>query len=392
MVYNISEAPFTLIPELSGRAGILGNRIYSVYTGITRYTDDYGETFTDLPNNLPDFGADYYVHFSRDGTMFVSRSRQFFRAESPYTDFTNVVNFSTTGSVINTWGFTEDSDGVLYISEYGNYVDVENGGYVNLLYWYKSINKGLSWTRYDNLKHTDTKHIHQIKVNPYTDELYITTGDRDKRLFKSTDKGESFTEVVPTVYPDQTAENINYGGFTGVGFYPDGSILWGTDWQPTKDGQYWNWFVKSQGTDVNSFSYAPMEKKYYGFCGELITDPNTGEAWTLLRDEFGEDDVVSAVMYSEDFGESWKPLVETDLVSTLQMETMFRTQENFIADMPYIFLSVLNYGVVRFDRNLKPENDNEYIPGYLKNATVYLRVDGRLRKGNVMGARKVLAN
>ena len=377
MVYQIEESRFEIIPTISGRAAVKGSRIYSVYAGITRYTDDYGETYVDLQNNLPAYSQDYYVHIAKSGTMIVSKTRQVFRSVYPYTNFTNVVNLSTTGSYINTWGFTEDSDGVLYLSEYGNYKMVGETSFTNVLLWYKSTNDGLSWTKYTNLQDKDTKHIHQIKVNPYTQVLYATTGDAYKRLFKSHNKGENWEEVIPTNFPDKTSQNINYGGFTGVGFYPDGTILWGTDWQPTNNGTYWNWHTKSKGHDVNSFTYKKMEKRYYGFSGEIVTDPTTGEAWNMVRDEFGEDDVVSAVMYSQDYGNTWTPLVETPTISTMQMGTILRTEENFIPDFPYIFLDVMNHGVVRFPRNLKP------IPppvksDQIKTASFYQNINGEI--------------
>ena len=376
MSYDLSAG--RKIENMDTGSAIFDSKIYTVKSGTTYTSDDWGETFTSVTNNLPT--ADYYLtHFTKDGTMIVSKTRQVFRAVYPYTEFTNVVNLTTTGSRVLRWGFTQDNDGVLYMTEYGNYVDTVNGGYVNIMYWYKSTNDGLSWTKHDNLQTRDTKHFHQIKVNPFTNVLYVTTGDMNKLLFKSTDKGETWEEVIPTTYPSKTAENTNYGGFTGIGFFENGEILWGTDWQPRDPdtGQYWNWYVKSVGDDVNSFTYEKMPKAYYGFAGDIMTDQVTGEAWMSLTDEFGESDVYPALMYTNNRGATWKPLVELPVEGTLNGRRIIAYSDNSIKDSPFIFWDVIGEGIMRVDRNLKPQEDAA-LSENVNRATFYLNLDGRI--------------
>ena len=356
MVYQLNEAS-EKIEWLNGNGTLYNGKIWSVEGGKTRFSDDWGDTYTELANNLPSYSVGYHTHFTKSGTMIVSKNKDVYRAEEPYTDFTYVLGLHTTQSVVRRWGFTEDNDNILFMTEYGNYPNPEGSGYLNIMYWYKSEDEGLTWTKHDNLKQTDGKHFHQLKVDPLTNNLYITTGDDNKRVFKSTNKGETWQEVIPATYPNQTSENINYGGHTGLAFFSTGEILWGTDWQPRnpETGDFWNWFVRSQGDNVNSFIYQKIEKKHYGMTSDINTDYYTGEAWTSLSDEFNESDVHPVLMYTKNKGISWEPLVELPAESNLVASGLIAYADNTIKDSPYIFWNIVNYGVVRISRDLKPE-------------------------------------
>lgn len=354
-------------------------KLYTVKGGKTYVSEDWGDSFSSVDNNLA--AAPYYnVHFTRSGVMIASKTREVFRAEYPYTDFTNVVNLTTTGSRINRWGFTEDDDGVLYMVEYGNYVDVETGGYLNIMYWYKSVNDGISWTKHDNLKNRDTKHFHQIMFSPFDKNLYITTGDANKLVFKSVDKGDTWEEIIPTTYPSQDERNIEYGGHTGIGFFETGEILWGTDWQPRdpETGNYWNWYVRSQGDDVDSFTYKKMPKKYYGLAGDIITDQVSGEAWMSLTDEFREPDVHPVLMYTSDKGKNWDALVEIPTNSDLNARGLIAYQDNSIKDSPYIFWDVIGEGIVRVSRDLKPKEGEPTTTEKIDSAMFYINSNNKI--------------
>lgn len=386
MVIGLFDDKIELCNGISTRATIVNGRIWSVLgNNITRYSDDFGDTFVDIPNDLPFGTTDYYVHMTSTGAMIVSRGNGIYRAVAPYTTFTQVTSFSTTGSILREWAFTEDNDNVLYIAEYGNYVDTVNGGYVNIMYWYKSLDDGLTWTRYTNLYDVDNKHIHMLQVNPFTNDLYVTTGDGLKLMFKSTDKGESWQEIIPDEYPSKTSENIEYGGFTGINFFSTGEIIYGTDWQPRdpETGKYWNWFVRSMGDDTSTFVYEKIEHEYYGMCSSLVNEQYGSRAWMSLKDEFMESDVKPVMMYTEDKGVNWNPLVELPADDVYNAGRIINPPSDFSTTTnPYIFWEVTGYGVVRFPKSLSPIPTDPPITtnGTVKNVSMFMNVGGVIKE------------
>lgn len=354
---------WALCNKVSTKGTFAGTVIWSVtLDGFTRSTSDFGKTYTEAPNNLPTIAIDYYVNIAKNGTMLVSKGREVFRAVYPYVYFTKVLSLSTTASVVRSWGFTEDSDGNLYMSEYANYKDA-NGDWVNLIVWYNSSDDGLTWSANTNLQYADNKHIHQLKINPFTGIMYATTGDTNKLLFKSSDRGVNWEQVVPVSFPSQDGNNINYAGFTGIGFFETREIIWGTDWAPKNPdtSQYWNWFVRSEGDDVTSFKYDKMDYKYYGMCNQMVTDPHTGEAWSSLMDEFNEIGVNPVLMYTANKGVNWKPVIElpADNINGIDSRTILGTDTNHVGDTGYIFWEISGVGVIRLPRKLELDTYDE---------------------------------
>lgn len=374
MVYGLEVG--TLIEHLSAGSTLYDGTLWTVYNGQTISSSDWGNTFVVQENNLGASTGIYYVHFSSEGTMFVCRTRQLFRAVYPYTNFTPVMSMTTTASIVRDWGFTEDNDGVLFATEYANYKDA-TGTTVNIIYWYRSFDDGLTWTKHDNLHHTDDKHLHQLKVDPKTNTLYATTGDSKKLVFKSNDKGESWEEVIPTNYPTKDSRNIQYGGHTTIGFFETGEILWGTDWKPNnpENGANWNWYVKSVSDDPNSFVYEKMPKQYYGMYASMATDYKTGQAWASLKDEFNENDVNPALIYTRNKGATWETLISLPATGDLNGSNIISTSQGFVDTSPYIFWYISGYGAIRIPKSLQPE---KLYSDVVLDARYYQNVDGKI--------------
>lgn len=291
-------------------------------TGQLKKSTDYGDSwnlffdFATLGNgiaNNPVYGC---IYISRKGHIFVGLKDKdngqgyLYRSASPRgNDFELIFRFRK-GAFPNCWNITEDNDGVIFVGTYGHSgtgsVDA-NGKEINLGYFYKSVDDGLTFIESNYfMTSSNARHIHNIQVDPFTNVLYVTIGDALKETWVSTDKGVTFTRI---------RDNSQMGGDTGISFFDD-SRIWGTDFynngnqNPGSRG-YTNYLRKSTGTPTaQTFEIKRV----------LDTDPDNtaiydmhalGNKWAFAVTHDEWDDQLtkrSAVWVSNDKGETWSIL------------------------------------------------------------------------------------
>jgi hypothetical protein len=89
-------------------------------------------------------------------------------------------------------GICEDNCGDVYYGEY--YLNPKRKEKVNL---YKSTDNGRSFQVIQSFPAGTIRHIHFVQYDPYTDQIWIGTGDRDKECFiaYSEDGGKTFHKI-----------------------------------------------------------------------------------------------------------------------------------------------------------------------------------------------------
>lgn len=169
-----------------------------------------------LSNNV--VCADYLATITADGDIIFLRK---WKRENPiiypHGDYSNpyVVDF---GTGLPPYGFltgvscVQFSDGSFVFGDYAKHSleNEQNNDPRNIWRVVKPYNNPSNWTVAHSFKHVfyespvsdepdnEIGHIHTVSYDFYNDDLYCTTGDIDRhcRVWKSTDKGETWAEVV----------------------------------------------------------------------------------------------------------------------------------------------------------------------------------------------------
>ena len=169
-----------------------------------------------LSNNV--VCADYLATITADGDIIFLRK---WKRENPiiypHGDYANpfVVDF---GSSLKPYGFltgvscVQFSDGSFVFGDYAKHSleNEQNNDPRNIWRVVKPYNNPSNWTVAHSFKHVfyespvsdepdnEIGHIHTVSYDFYNDDLYCTTGDIDRhcRVWKSTDKGVTWSEVV----------------------------------------------------------------------------------------------------------------------------------------------------------------------------------------------------
>lgn len=169
-----------------------------------------------LSNNV--VCADYLATITVDGDIIFLRK---WKRENPiiypHGDYANpfVVDF---GSSLKPYGFltgvscVQFSDGSFVFGDYAKHSleNEQNNDPRNIWRVVKPYNNPSNWTVAHSFKHVfyespvsdepdnEIGHIHTVSYDFYNDDLYCTTGDIDRhcRVWKSTDKGVTWAEVV----------------------------------------------------------------------------------------------------------------------------------------------------------------------------------------------------
>ncbi len=154
---------------------------------------DEGDTFTEYCFNCSDSPEIFFS--SKD--IGYSSYRGNFTIIYGKDNFTSLEVFEChDGALINSslrhQGMSEDSLGNLYLGEYT--VSSQQGCAIV----YKSEDEGLTWTKILNASEYGTnpsKHTHLVAVDPYTDYIYVSTGEATNgaKLLRSKDYGVSWT-------------------------------------------------------------------------------------------------------------------------------------------------------------------------------------------------------
>ncbi|WP_281202687.1 WD40/YVTN/BNR-like repeat-containing protein [Cytobacillus kochii] len=126
--------------------------------------------------------------------------------------FTKVLTTIAGGPIY--WSYTEDSQGNLFIAEYG-YKYSNEGKHAR--YIHKSADGGVTWNVCFDTGAPYDSHIHNIEVDPYDESIFVSVGDTNtQQLWRSTDAGDNWTMI---------KEGIQH---ISCLFFESG-ILWGSD-------------------------------------------------------------------------------------------------------------------------------------------------------------------
>jgi len=95
------------------------------------------------------------------------------------------------GRGVNPQGMAEDDHGAFYYGEY--FRNLERGS----VFVYRSVDDGKNWEVVHRFNPGEIRHIHSLQFDPYTQVLWIATGDDDHEpmIGYSIDKGETFHKV-----------------------------------------------------------------------------------------------------------------------------------------------------------------------------------------------------
>jgi photosystem II stability/assembly factor-like uncharacterized protein len=150
---------------------------------------------------------------------------------------------------------------------------------------YKTSNNGDTWSisYYDPV----ARHIHDVKVDKYTNNIYAVIGDNmapwnSAYVIRSTDGGENWTKILPSM-PQMVS----------IGF-SENARFFGTDWSNGQIYKTTDDITATKVFDTNSLSYCFWIRQddlddilYAGFCGHE-SQPRT-----------------AGIYYSIDDGETW---------------------------------------------------------------------------------------
>jgi len=160
------------------------------------------------------------VYASRAGVIFVSLANgMLYRSVDAGATFNPCLVLSSHDATITPWTFTEDSAGTLYAGEYGLQRNENWTSITNYAYLYTSHDEGANWCRSEFFINDGVdRHFHGVCADPFTDRVYVTTGDIRKRMYRSDDGGRTWQRILGH-------------GYTGIAFFRGGRLL-GTDYIP----------------------------------------------------------------------------------------------------------------------------------------------------------------
>ncbi len=300
-----------------------------------KVSEDFGETWNEWYDfkeinggaaRLPIYGA---VYISKKGYIFVGlEDGKVYRSNEPYGKKFAVVNeLSNPKATLNVWNITEDNEGVMYHGEYANLInpdynaesDLKEEMFISVAYVYKSTQNGAAgtwenigpyldkngkksfvWDETNSLTGGD-KHIHSTQVNPYTNTLYVTYGDWNRSTWKSEDKGENWIK---------TEAGEGYTGFT----FTENAIYGATDFPYASNNQF------SKSTDGIHFEKTldlegSLDTATFDMHSHVFGDKT--RVIGIIHDEWDEQyEFQSAVVYTENEGETWEVLASTPKAST----------------------------------------------------------------------------
>jgi hypothetical protein len=112
-------------------------------------------------------------------------------------------------------GLAEDQDGVIYYGEYRRNPQREP------VFVYRSLDDGKTWDVVYQFGAGEIRHVHSLSVDPQTNALWVTTGDRDEEaiIAYSVDKGVTFHTVGTGSQQWRTVDLL----------FTEDSVYWGTD-------------------------------------------------------------------------------------------------------------------------------------------------------------------
>lgn len=321
--------------------------LWGMSGSILKKSGDYGESWVEVFDfstiggkkaRPPIYGS---VYISRKGYVFVgledgnvyrsTTTRELKKRNKLH--FVSTLKLTDPRTTATPWSITENRQGTMFVGQYGI---IEK----NAAYLYKSENGGVTWKTISYFTQFVDRHIHQVSVDPYTNDLYVTAGDGPKMTFKSKDAGESFKVILG---PEP------FGGDTGLTFFKD-SRIWGTDFlyngneNPDTKG-YINQIRKSSGDDSVfdiklTLDKNPDDVPFY----DLHAVRGTEIAYALGHDEW-DDDLTkrSAIWMTTDKGETWKRILQTEIGSKSPVFMGIAHGRNSLIPIGFPYLIVNNH-------------------------------------------------
>lgn len=179
-------------------------------------------------------------------------------------------------------GMAEDDEGGIYYGEY--FRNLERGA----VFVYRSLDDGRHWKVIYQYKPGEIRHIHSLQFDPYTNKVWITTGDSDHECIIgfSTDKGKTFQRLF--------SGSQRYRAVSLL--FTENAVFWGSD---SPQSQNWIYRFDRQTRDVKQICKVggPI---YYS---TLLSDGTLIMGRTVEGHKGEWDDVVS-IWLSKD-GNQW---------------------------------------------------------------------------------------
>ena len=146
------------------------------------------------------------------------------------TDKTSIVYHLKHGIRPLNMGFTQDSNGLVYLGEYWSNNEREEVCII------KGSQDGKNWHPVHTFPKGSIRHIHAVQHDPYTNLLWVTTGDKtgvksiESQIAFSEDGGKNFTTIGKGNYKWKTVSLI----------FTKNYIYWGTD-DPFRHNYIYRW-------------------------------------------------------------------------------------------------------------------------------------------------------
>ena len=230
-------------------------------------------------------------------------------------NFTKVLTSTHLSNGKHDWGtmcnIEQDNSGNLYLAGYA-WAEPNPAGRL-----YKSTDRGLSWTE---IKLWNCRHLHDVKFNTYNGWLYVLTCEHQSgftessKIFRSKDGGNTWT----TVWSDFDANNINTL-VPLVANFIDNKVIFGTESQGYASGATGTGDLYSFADDGSGGPFSAT-KVYNGVGGD-------GEIW------WGETRM-NGILYYASTGQ-WNTITaelvsSTDGINWTQIQTRSVNTSNFV--------------------------------------------------------------
>lgn len=204
------------------------------------------------------------------------------KADNIETEFKKVLDIKS-GVVLN-WNIASDSEGYMFLSEYGN-KDIED----NPRRIYRSKDYGENWEILYEPALEKGYHNHVIHIDEYdSNNIYQVVGDDNKRLITSKDRGETWEVRFTDYHPTSVIQIENY-------------LIYGLDSLPFSG-------FKTLDTETDQIvKDYKLKKPRYGSINDMALLGDTIYAVTL---SYYYNDWAESILISNNYGDSWNTLAE----------------------------------------------------------------------------------